>query len=242
MGSGINTYYERPNAYINVGNRISVNTSGSSNDIIYLPKTYYNNLTQSQWIANYPNLVVKIVVPLETPTEESITLTGDLEQVKRIRGEYAYIDAPQYTSSTEITFGQETDFPDGYEEIDFPLDDMFYYQDGEYIDFPSSWGFVMGYVFDANEIRFVMNVTKALKDGMIVDVTRSADLALNLYTGDGGASNLSGFSANYANFIPQLGQIQIRLQTTNAHGLPVGSLIGARVATGVLRIIFEEET
>ena len=182
-----------------------------------------------------------IVYPLETATEEDITLTGDLEQVKRIRGEYAYIDAPLRTGSTEITFGQETDFPDGYEEIDFPLDDMFYYQDGEYVDFPKNWGFVMGYVFDANTIRFVMNVTKQLKEGMSVDITRSADLSLNTYAGAGDVGILSGFSGNAVSWIPELGQIQISLTTESPHGLTPNMLLGARVATGTLRIYFVED-
>ena len=240
IGSGINQNYTKPTVYCNVGNSFQVNTRYDG-DIIFFRTADYG-LTQSQWIAQYPSLTVNFVFPLATPTEESITLTGDLEQVKRIRGEYVYIDAPVRTGSTEITFGQETDFPDGYEEIDFPLDDMFYYQDGEYVDFPKSWGFVMGYVFNANEIRFVMNVTKQLKEGMTVNITRSADLTLNTYAGAGDVGILSGFSANYANFIPELGQIQIRLQTAQPHGLTPNMLLGARVATGVLRIIFEEET
>jgi hypothetical protein len=191
--------------------------------------------TWKTWLSNNNTI---ITYPLATPTEESITLTGDLEQVKRIRGEYVFIDAPLY-ASTEITFGQETDFPDGYEEIDFPLDDMFYYQDQEYIEFPTSWGFVMGYVFDASEIRFTMNVTKDLKQGFNVVANKSVDLALNLYTGAGG-SNLTGFNFVDASFIREYGQIQIRLKTENPHGLTIGSLLGARVSQGRLRITFEE--
>jgi hypothetical protein len=239
MGEGINQNYTKPTIFTNVGNVFAVNTTGSGAqglDVIVLPKSQYG-LTQSQWIAQYSDLTVTFVFPLETPTEEDITLTGDLEQVKRIRGEYVFIDAPLY-ASTDITFGQETDFPDGYEEIDFPLDDLFYYQDQEYIEFPTSWGFVMGYVFDASEIRFTMNVTKDLKEGFNVVANKSVDLALNLYTGAGG-SNLTGFNFVDASFIREYGQIQIRLKTENPHGLTVGSLLGARVSQGRLRITFE---
>lgn len=216
-----------------------INFGLNTNNRIYIINANISGVTDlatwKTWLSNNNTI---IVYPLATPTEESITLTGDLEQVKRIRGEYAYIDAPLY-ASTEITFGQETDFPDGYEEIDFPLDDMFYYQDQEYIEFPTSWGFVMGYVFDASEIRFTMNVTKDLKEGFNVVANKSINLALNLYTGAGG-SNLTGFNFVEASFIREYGQIQIRLKTENPHGLTVGSLLGARVSQGRLRITFEE--
>ena len=118
---------------------------------------------------------------------------------------------------------------------------MFYYQDGEYVDFPKNWGFVMGYVFDANTIRFVMNVTKQLKEGMSVDITRSADLSLNTYAGAGDVGILSGFSGNAVSWIPELGQIQISLTTESPHGLTPNMLLGARVATGTLRIYFVED-
>lgn len=220
---------------------VDVNNSirfGWNNKYINICSDEFTDMSDFQtWLSNNNPV---IVYPLATATEESITLTGDLEQVKRIRGKYAFIDAPLRTGSTEITFGQETDFPDGYEEIDFPLDDMFYYQDQEYIEFPTSWGFVMGYVFDASEIRFTMNVTKDLKEGFNVVANKSVDLALNLYTGSGG-SNLTGFNFVEASFIREYGQIQIRLKTENPHGLTVGSLLGARVSQGRLRITFEEE-
>ena len=185
---------------------------------------------------------ITIVYSKLTESEEATTITGDVSNVKIMRDNEVVITAPENVPKIQADYFLDSPFPDGYEEIDFPLDDLFYYQNGEYIDFPSSWGFVMGYVFDADEIRFVMNVTKALKEGMTVNITRSADLTLNTYAGAGDVGILSGFSANYADFIPELGQIQIRLQTAQPHGLTTGMLLGARVATGVLRIIFEEET
>lgn len=187
------------------------------------------------WIANNDSV---IVYNLATPTEESITLTGDLEQVKRIRGEYAYIDAPRYASPTIITYGQDIDFPDGYEEVDLPIDDLIYYQDEEYIEFPQSWGFAIGYVFDASEIRFVINVTKKLHDGFSVEANRSLNLALDSYMGAGGGGTITGFNFVDASFIKEYGQIQIRLKTENPHGLPLGALLGARVNSGRLRITF----
>ena len=68
---------------------------------------------------------------------------------------------------------------------------------------------------------------------------KSADLVLNIYTGSGG-NTLTGFDTVDADFIKEYGQIQIRLKTTNAHGLTVGSLLGARVSQGRLRVTFEE--
>ena len=71
------------NEKTNVGQGYSVNTTGS-NDILFLPKNSYNNMTQTDWQTNYPNLVIQIVVPLATPTEitgltphEIDTLYGD---------------------------------------------------------------------------------------------------------------------------------------------------------------------
>lgn len=53
-------------AITNVGIGYGINTTGTK-DIIYMPKALYNNMTQSQWIANYPNLVIQICVPLVNP-------------------------------------------------------------------------------------------------------------------------------------------------------------------------------
>ena len=71
------------NEKTNVGQGYSVNTTGS-NDILFLPKNSYNNMTQTQWQTNYPDLVIQIAVPLATPTEitgltphEIDTLLGD---------------------------------------------------------------------------------------------------------------------------------------------------------------------
>lgn len=211
------------------------NTSSSSRQICIRCDSITSLSDWETWIANNDSV---IVYNLATPTEENITLTGDLEQVKRMRGEYIYIDAPLYVGTTEITFGQETDFPDGYEEIDFPLDDMFYYQDGDEIYFPVSWGFVNGYVFDDDEIRLTMNLSKMMKDDIVARANRSLDLSLDIYTGSGGGS-LTGFNSIEAEYIKSLGQIQIRLKTENPHGLASGSLLGARVNRGVMTVFFE---
>lgn len=50
---------------LNVGNGYSINTRGS-NDILYLPTGTYG-MTQSQWIANYPDLIVQILLPYAEP-------------------------------------------------------------------------------------------------------------------------------------------------------------------------------
>ena len=67
----------------NVGTGYGYNTTGTK-DIVYLPKSLYNNMTQTQWKTNYPDLVIQIAVPLATPTEitgltphEIDTLYGD---------------------------------------------------------------------------------------------------------------------------------------------------------------------
>ena len=69
--------------YVSVGNALGVNTNGS-NDICFLPKASYGNMTQTEWKTNYPDLVIQIAVPLDTPTEltgltphEIDTLYGD---------------------------------------------------------------------------------------------------------------------------------------------------------------------
>lgn len=81
IGSGINQNYTNPTVYCNVGNNFSVNTTGGNNDIIFLPKTAYGGLTQSQWISQYPDLTVSFVFPLATPTDEYITLSGDISEI-----------------------------------------------------------------------------------------------------------------------------------------------------------------
>ena len=64
IGNGINGVIYT--AKLNIGTGLSANTVGA-NDIAILPKAYYNNMTQSQWKANYPDLVVQICVPLVNP-------------------------------------------------------------------------------------------------------------------------------------------------------------------------------
>lgn len=56
---------------LNIGTNYAFNTKGT-NDILYLPRGSYNSLTQTQWMANYPDLVVQIVVPLAEPIEVSL--------------------------------------------------------------------------------------------------------------------------------------------------------------------------
>ena len=171
---------------------------------------------------------------------DTAVITGDVTNVQTMRDNSVDITAPSGVPKIQVDFYNDAPFPDGFEEIDFPLDDLLYYQDQEYIEFPQSWGFAIGFVFDANEIRFMINVTKDLHEGFRVVANKSVDLALNLYTGSGGG-NLTGFNFVEGSFIREYGQIQLRLKTENAHGLTVGSLLGARVSQGRLRITFEED-
>ena len=50
-----------------VGQYWSYNTLGS-NDILYLPRGQYNNMTQSDWINTYPDLVIQFVIKKATAT------------------------------------------------------------------------------------------------------------------------------------------------------------------------------
>ena len=179
------------------------------------------------------------IYKLATPTEESVTISGDTSIVENLRG-WTQVDAWDEDVTLDVWYYSDVEFPDGYEEVGLPIDDLLYYQDQEYIEFPTNWGFAMGYVFDADEVRFMINVTKDLHDGFRVVANKSVNLALSIYTGSGGGS-LTGFNLVDASFIREYGQIQLRLQTETAHGLTVGSLLGARVSQGRLRITFEED-
>ena len=220
-------------------NRIQV---GNNNKTIYFLNVDISGVTDlaswKSYLANNETFIVYTLAPYE---EELVTITGETEIIKKMKDSVVeFRPTMRFGNRIIVQYYDNSEFPDGYEEIDFPLDDLFYYQDQEYIEFPQAWGFLTGYVFDANEIRFVMNVTKGLKEGISLVTNKSADLALNLYTGTGG-SNLTGFNFVESSFIPAYGQIQIRLKTENPHGLTVGSLLGARVSQGRLRITFEEE-
>lgn len=181
---------------------------------------------------------ITIVYTKATTSTETAIISGDVVNVKTMRDNSVDITAPAGVPKIQVDFYNDAPFPDGYEEIDFPLDDLLYYQDQEYIEFPTNWGFAMGYVFDADEVRFMINVTKDLHDGFRVVANKSVNLALSIYTGSGGGG-LTGFNLVDASFIREYGQIQLRLQTETAHGLTVGSLLGARVSQGRLRITFE---
>ena len=64
-----------------VGNAASINTSGISNDILYLSKGSYAERTQSEWIALAVD--VQFVLPLPTPIEITLTPT----QIDMLLGE-----------------------------------------------------------------------------------------------------------------------------------------------------------
>ena len=56
----------------NVGNTFGTNFIGN-NDVLFLPRASYGGLTQTQWKANYPDLVIQFVMPLETPIEIDVS-------------------------------------------------------------------------------------------------------------------------------------------------------------------------
>ena len=70
IGAGINQNYQ--NVMLNVGTSYSINTN-SSNDIFILPKTEYNNMSQSDWIALA--IDVQAIIPLATPLTYQLTAT-----------------------------------------------------------------------------------------------------------------------------------------------------------------------
>ena len=79
IGDNLNERFR--NQVLNIGTEFSVNTISTS-DELYLDKTTYI-LTQSQWIATYPNLIVQILVPLTTPLTVQLTA----QQVQAILGD-----------------------------------------------------------------------------------------------------------------------------------------------------------
>lgn len=216
-----------------------INFGLNDDNQVYMINVNISGVTDlASWKTYLSNNETYIVYPLASAIDESVTISGDVDHIKNMRDWIVEIKAPQYASPINAYYYGEIDFPDGYEEVDLPIDDLLYYQDEEFIEFPQSWGFAMGYVFDASEIRFVINVTKKLHDGYTVEANRSLSLALDSYMGAGGGGTITGFNFVDASFIKEYGQIQIRLKTENPHGLPSGALLGARVNSGRLRITF----
>ena len=102
IGAGINQNYQ--NVMLNVGTSYSINTN-SSNDIFILPKTEYNNMSQSDWIALA--IDVQAIIPLATPLIYQVSP----EQVKLLMGEnYIWSDISDITMSTT---GYHRDASDG---------------------------------------------------------------------------------------------------------------------------------
>lgn len=56
----------------NIGNTFGTNFIGN-NDVLFLPRASYGGLTQTQWKANYPDLVIQFVMPLGTPIEIDVS-------------------------------------------------------------------------------------------------------------------------------------------------------------------------
>ena len=89
-------------AAVNVGSAYSINTSGA-NDIVYLPKAMYNDMTQTQWIALAQD--VQIVYELDTPltyqltTQQVVLIKNAINNVWADAGdilEFEYYTEPDY--------------------------------------------------------------------------------------------------------------------------------------------------
>ena len=71
VGAGLNKNYL--DQVMNIGSVFSVNTAAAANDILYLPKSQYDNKTQSEWIALAQD--IQIVIPIATPLVFHLTPT-----------------------------------------------------------------------------------------------------------------------------------------------------------------------
>lgn len=49
-----------------------------NNDIIFLPKSRYNNMTQTEWIEQYPNLTITFIIPRLNPISTHTVLTPNI--------------------------------------------------------------------------------------------------------------------------------------------------------------------
>lgn len=87
-------------------NGISVNTSGN-NSILYFRKFIMYDLTQTQWKAQYPNLIVMLYYGLSEPIDVLITDTTLINQLNAIEEAYSY------SGTTNIT----TTYEDGNEQM-----------------------------------------------------------------------------------------------------------------------------
>lgn len=98
---GISTGYYT--SWLNIGSGFSVNVS-SSNDILFLPTGDYG-MTQSQWVANYPDLTVQILVPVGSPTEYTNLSKYDFETLYAVNNFFSDIVGGQ----TQVTYRQDID-------------------------------------------------------------------------------------------------------------------------------------
>ena len=64
VGAGVNKAIT--DGTTTVGQWYSINTNGN-NDIIFLPPARYNNMSQTDWKTQYPDLIIEILVEIPTP-------------------------------------------------------------------------------------------------------------------------------------------------------------------------------
>lgn len=69
IGNGLQA---KINTQLNIGSVYGVNTTGTASTV-YLPPASYNNLNQTAWKTQYPDLVIQIVVEYETPITYQLT-------------------------------------------------------------------------------------------------------------------------------------------------------------------------
>ena len=93
--AGIYKYYPSKNGNMDTHaiatmNNVSVSTPHintlNGNDVVLIPD--YNRMTQTEWKANYPDLVVKLIFPIPTPIETPLSE----EELAAYRSLYTYKD------------------------------------------------------------------------------------------------------------------------------------------------------
>lgn len=255
IGSGKNQNYTNPTVYCNVGNNFSVNTAGLSNDTIFLPKTTYSGLTQTQWVTNYPDLIVKFVFPLSEPTTEPVTITGDIAAIKNLVGDQITITAPQNVTTVQSEFIEALPAPDGYEDFDAHWDNEItpgstwapetravynelYFKNGDEIitgdnvdnPAPELLGYCKTYSYNV-----VLQLPKRLKTNQTVTVEQLS--SIQIYT-DSGSSYVSPGSYEISvKIVRELNQLKIAFKRDTA--LPNTDRFC--VITGQLKITISEE-
>ena len=91
------------------------NTLGN-NDIIYLPKSKYNNMTQTEWKEQYPNLTITFVIPRLNPVSTHTAITPSIhlkDGLNNIWFNYIQVvsEGTKYLNNGEITVKYTDEVP-----------------------------------------------------------------------------------------------------------------------------------